>query len=302
MFELEAYLLRPAGSHMSTVEHLKKLKVELVIPSFNRIDLLVETLSKVRTLYPDIRICLGLQGTVPEDFLKQTGQDPRLRIIMLSSPGTTPTLNRCIFSSQADIVLILDDDAVPHFGWLESHLDAFSQDPELTYTTGREVRIAKGTTSFSDWIRIMVECLFGLFLARDKKLNGRIVAWTNKIGLIFGNVDQPGFCVINSARGCNMAVRRSSFTELGGFNDRFRGNAYLFESEFGIRMAKKGKFGQYRGDAIVIHHEVSSGGSRAGKSQWFKDYLFNHRFMIDQLGPQAWLGSLPRLIKKLFFS
>lgn len=252
-------------------------------------------------IYPDIPICLGLQGHVPDDFLKHVAQYLGLRIIMLSSPGTTATLNRCIFSSQADIVLIVDDDAVPHFGWFESHMAAFAQEPDLAYTAGREVRSAKGKTSISVWIWIMVEWFFGLFVGRDKKLNGRIVAWTSKVGLIFGNFDQPGFCLINSARGCNMAVRRSSFTDLGGFNDHFRGNAYLFESEFGIRMAKKGKYGQYRGDAIVIHYEVPFGGSRAGKTQWFKDYLFNHRFMIDQLGPQAWLGSLPRLIKKLIF-
>ena len=278
-----------------------KLTAELIIPSYNRVTVLQKTLQKIRTIYPDIPICLGFQGEVPDDFLKQLKDDPGIRFIMVSPPGTTPTLNRCIFSSQADIVLILDDDAVPHFGWLESHMAAFFHDPHLAYTAGREVRSEKGRSSFSDWVRIMVECFFGLFINKDKKLNGRIVAWTSKVGLIFGNFDQPGFCTINTARGCNMAIRRSCFNDLGGFNDRFRGNSYLFEAEFGLRMAKTGNYGRYRGDAIVIHQEVSSGGSRAVKSQWFRDYLFNHRFLINQLGPQAWLGSLPRLIKRRFF-
>ncbi len=278
------------------------LSAELVIPSYNRIDTLRKTLKQVRLLYPGMRICLGLQGEVPDQFQKEASLDPNMRVQKMPAPGTTPTLNQCIFSSQADIILILDDDAVPHFGWFESHMAAFSNDPELAYTAGREVRSTKEKSSFSEWVRIMVEWFFGLFLGPDKKLNGRIVAWTNRLGLIFGNFDQPGICTINAARGCNMAIRKTAFMKIGGFNDRFRGNAYLFEAEFGARMALAGKYGQYRGDAIVIHHEVPSGGSRAGKSQWFKDYLFNHKFFIKALGPQAWLGSIPRLVKKGFFN
>lgn len=278
------------------------MTAELVIPSYNRIATLQTTLKQIRMIYPDLRICLGLQGEVPREFQEQMARDPNVRVLQLPTPGTTLALNGCIFSSQADIVLISDDDSVPHFGWLESHTAAFARDPDLAYTAGREVRSTKEKSSFSNWVRILVEAIFGVFLSRSNKLNGRIVGWTNGIGMIFGNLDQPGTCVINTPRGCNMAVRRSSFTELGGFNDRFRGNAYLFEADFGIRMAKKGKFGQYRGDAIVIHHEVPSGGSRAVSSQWFKDYLFNHRFIINLLGPQAWLGSLPRLVKRRLFS
>ena len=280
----------------------KNLTAELVIPSYNRITTLQTTLKQIRTIYPDLRICLGLQGEVPRGFQEQMDRDPNVRLLQLPSPGTTPALNRCISSSQADIVLISDDDSVPHFGWLESHMTAFASDQGLAYTAGREVRSTKEKSSFSDLVRIVVEAFFGMFLSRNKILNGRIVGWTNGIGLIFGNLDQPGTCMINTPRGCNMAVRRSSFTELGGFNDRFRGNAYLFEADFGIRMAKKGKYGQYRGDAIVVHHEVPSGGSRAVSTQWFHDYLFNHRFLIALLGPQAWIGSLPRLVKRRLFS
>jgi cellulose synthase/poly-beta-1,6-N-acetylglucosamine synthase-like glycosyltransferase len=285
---------------MVILEHI--LTAELVIPSYNRIATLQTTLNQIRMIYPDLRICLGLQGEMPHEFLEQMDRDPNVRVLRLTAPGTTPTLNSCIFSSQADIVLVSDDDSVPHFGWLESHMKAFSQDPDLAYTAGREVRSTKEKSSFSSLIRILVEAIFGMFLSRNKKLNGRIVGWTNSIGLIFGNLDQPGTCVINTPRGCNMALRRSFFTEIGGFNERFRGNAYLFEADFGIRMAKKNKLGQYRGDAIVIHHEVPSGGSRAARSQWFEDYLFNHRFIIDLLGPQAWLGSLPRLVKRRLFN
>lgn len=226
-----------------------------------------------------------------------------IRIEKLTVPSTTITLNHCISSSGADIVVILDDDASPHFGWLESHTAAFTIDPDLAYTSGREVRSTQARSSFSDWVRIATESLFGLFIAENKKLHGRIVGWINGVGLIFGNFDQPGTCLINSPRACNMAVRKRIFLALGGFNEKFGGNAWGFEADFGLRAARKGCYGRYVGNAIVIHEEVRSGGSRERtKSGWFKDYVFNHRILIQNLGPQAWIGSVPRLLKKLFFS
>ena len=279
-----------------------KLKVELVIPTYNRIDILLGTLRSVRTLYPDLKVCIGLQGDKPTNHDDETLRKYRhLRIETLAEPGTTRTLNHCIQSSDADVILILDDDAVPHFGWLESHVSAFESDPDLTYTSGREIRFRMGRSVYSDVVRIIVELIFSMFLKKGMTINGRIVGWTNRLGLIFGNFDQPGACSINSPRGCNMAVRKVSFTKIGGFRDSYRGNAWGFEADFGLRMAKAGKYGRYVGDAIVIHQEAPSGGSRqASKGQWFKDYLHNQKILISNLGPLGWIGALPRLIRNFF--
>jgi GT2 family glycosyltransferase len=279
------------------------LSVEIVIPSYKRLSVLIETVKKIRQIYPTIRICLGLQGELPEtETLAALSSDANLRIEKMPSPSSTVTITECIRSSSADVVLILDDDAAPCFGWMESHVAAFEQDPDLAYTGGREVRLTKGFTGFSVFVRIVVESFFGLFLSRDKKVNGRIISWFNGIGLFFGNFDSPGTCRINSARGCNMAVRREVFLEAGGFCPAIVGNGYLFEVEFGLRLAKQGRLGKYLGDAIVIHREVSSGGSRAaGRMKWFLDYLHNHRQVIKIIGPQAWIGSVPRLVKRLLY-
>ncbi len=281
----------------------QSLTVELVIPSYNRLSILRNTLKQVRMLYPDLNICLGLQGEKPDqDFQDQLESDPCVRVEVLPVPSTTGTLNHCILSSQADIILSLDDDAVPCFGWLEAHVAAFTRDTDLVYTSGREIRSTKGISAFSDWFRIMTEWFFGLFVGCDKKLQGRIVGWINWIGLIFANFDQPGTCKINSPREGNMGIRRELFLKFSGFNKAFRGNAWGFGADFGLRLAREGKFGQYLGDAIIIHHEVSFGGSRESKkAQWFSDFFSNNKLLIHNLGPQAWIGSLPRLVKKRLF-
>jgi GT2 family glycosyltransferase len=277
--------------------------VELIIPSYNRPIILMDTLQSIRKLYPELKICLGIQGDLPTDSrFNELKEDVNLRFELLPVPSLTTTLNHCIRTSNADIVLVLDDDAVPFFNFVESHRTAFVSDPGLAFTTGREVRFEKKRSAFSEWIRIMVEFLFGLFIGADKKINGRIIGWTTKVGIIFGNFDQPGTCKINTPRGCNMAFRRDFFLQIGGFNESFRSNAWGNESHLGWRLTKQGKYGRYLGDALAIHREVSTGGCReTAKQQGFKDFLFNNMLLIDILGPQAWLGSFPRLIKKRFF-
>ena len=244
-----------------------------------------------------------MQGNKPDAaFQTQLENDRLIRIEQSSLPSTTRSLNHCIRTSDADIILILDDDAVPCFGWAESHVAAFCADPGLIYTCGREIRSTKGRSALSEGIRILIESIFGLFLKKDKKINGRIVGWINNLGLLFCNFDQPGICAINTPRGCNMAIRKEPFITLNGFNENFKGNAWGFETDFGLRVARIHKLGRYIGDAIVIHREASGGGSREhGRSQWFRDFMYNHKVLISNLGPQAWLGSLPRLIKKLLF-
>jgi hypothetical protein len=36
-----------------------------------------------------------------------------------------------------------------------------------------------------------------------------------------------------------------------------------------------------------------------GRIRWFLDYMHNHRQVMRLAGPQAWIGSMPRLVKRL---
>jgi len=139
-------------------------------------------------------------------------------------------------------------------------LDHGVSDPGLFYTCGREIRVRSIRPAYADSIRLLFEAFFRKFLPKDVSLQGRIVGWTSSTGLIFGNFNQPGTCRINTPRGCNMAVRKAAFAAIGGFNGFFRGNAWGFEAEFGLRMARAGEYGRFLGDAAVLHYEVPAGG------------------------------------------
>ncbi len=275
------------------------MKIELVIVSYRRGDILAASLKSIRQLYPDLPICLGLQGAEAEGLARQTEQDFGVRTVCLEAPSVTESLNRCILSSKADVVLLLDDDAVPCVGWLEAHDTAFEADPDLAYSCGREIRVHKGRSVLSEALRMAAETLLRLVVPSRAVIKGRIVGWLTFYGVLLGNLDQPGSCLINAPRGCNMGIRTSTFREFGGFSTAFRGNAWGFEPEYGIRLAQRGKLGRYLGDAVVLHSEASIGGTRQQQGRaWFADFLHNHRVLMRTVGRQGWFGAMPRLFAK----
>ena len=97
-----------------------------------------------------------------------------------------------------------------------------------------------------------------------------------------------------------MAIRRQLFLEQGGFDGSFVGNAWGFGADFGLRMAKRGLLGRYVGSAIIVHYEARIGGTRMKPpAHWFRDFMHNQSIVNRNLGPQAWLGSIPRILKYL---
>lgn len=163
-----------------------RLSCEVVIPSYKRFENLKTTVAGIRQLYPTLKICLGLQGDMPGPELEQElSADPNLRIEKMPSPSSTVTMTTCIKSSSADIILILDDDAVPVHGWVEAHRAAFENDPDLAYTGGREVRLTRKRPPFEDIICIINEWIFGLFLPETGKSTAG--SWDGSIGSGFSS-------------------------------------------------------------------------------------------------------------------
>jgi GT2 family glycosyltransferase len=275
------------------------MKTELVIVSYRRSDILAASLESIRQLYPELPICLGLQGAEAEELARRMENAFGVRTECLEAPSVTDSLNRCILSSTADVVLLLDDDAVPCAGWLEAHCTAFEANPDLAYSCGREIRVNKGRSVPSEALRMAVETLLRLVVPKGAVIKGRIVAWLTPFGVLLGNFDQPGTCLINAPRGCNMGIRTSVFRDLGGFGTAFRGNAWGFEPEYGARLARQGRLGRYLGDAVVLHSEAKSGGTRQQTGRaWFADFLHNHRVLMGTIGRRGWFGAMPRLLAK----
>ncbi|MBC6715563.1 glycosyltransferase [Aurantimonas sp. DM33-3] len=277
------------------------IKAEVIIPSLGRLEVLNATLVAIRRLYPDLPIRVALQGDDCRDAVYRNMGEANFTVDYRETPGLIPALNASIRHSAAEICILLDDDAVPCDGWLEAHLGTMSRYPEAAYCYGREVNTTRWRSPVSELLRMGSEAVFGLFLPRETKLRGRIVGWTNGLGVVFGNFFLPGTCVINAPAEGNLAVRRALFLDSGGFDERFRGNAWGYGPQWGLRLAAKGHYGRYCGDAIMIHRQHASGGTRsAQRSVWYEDFVANNRLMWTEVGPFGWVGALPRLARRYF--
>lgn len=279
---------------------LVSVRCEIIIPSYNRLNRLFQTVRFVCGLYPDIALRLAIQGEAPSgDFAIFIDQHERIKVSHRVQPGVVDALNAAIQETDAEVILLLDDDALPCPGWLEGHVSGLLSSPDVAYTCGREVNVVQGRTAVSEILRITAEMSLGLFVPRSRRIGGRIIGWTTSAGMVFANFCLPGRAVINAPMEGNFAIRVDDFQQMNGFDARFKGNAWGYGLELGYRFARMGRNGLYVGDAIILHYPHPSGGSRNRRGRkWFKDYVHNNSILVRTIGPIAWLGAIPRLIKR----
>lgn len=273
------------------------MRFEAVVVSYGREKVLLENHAALRALYPELPVCWGIQGPLSGEISAAVESDPHLRLEHREQPHITAALNQCIRSSEVDVVIMLDDDARPCPGWLEAFEAAFAVYPDAAYIMGREIRTrCHGLGGLL--ARGLLEAACRPFAPAEALSAGRLVGWINSAGLLLGNFDLPGVCLINAPRGCNLALRRAAWERLGGFSEDFTGNQWGFEVDFGLRARHAGLKGIFWGAAMAVHDQESGGGTRAVRS-WgsLRHAVHNHVQVNRHLGWCGWIGALPRLAR-----
>ena len=284
----------------TAAELIEQGRCEIVIPSYNRPARLRDTLQGIRGFHPTVPIRVVVQGDpLDASLLSFIETDGRIVSLYRSSPGVVAAINAAAEATDAEIMLILDDDASPCPGWLEAHVTGLLSSPEIAYSCGREVNVVNGRSAISELARIFSELTLGIFVSRKHRIGGRIIGWTTPFGFVFGNFNLPGRAVINAPMEGNFAIRTADFRDIGAFDKRFIGNAWGYGPELGYRFARNGRYGVYVGDAIILHYPHPSGGTRAKRGKkWMQDYVHNNRILIQTIGWLGWLGAAPRFIKR----
>ena len=133
----------------------------------------------------------SLTGTLSGEISAAVESDPHLRLEHREQPHITAALNQCIRSSEADVAIMLDDDARPCPGWLEAFEAAFAAYPDAPYIMGREIRTrCHGLGGLL--ARGLLEAMCRPFAPAEALSAGRLVGWINGAGLLLGNFDLPG--------------------------------------------------------------------------------------------------------------
>ncbi len=218
------------------------LSVSVVIPTKGREQVLMDTLSSLQNqIYKPDEIIVVDQNPQPSlnilNFLKSI---PTARHVHNQKQGLVENYNRCLKEAKGEIIIFVDDDVLVEPELVLSHLGIYS-DLTVGAVAGR-VRSLK-----------------------DEKNSGKsspaakFNRWTGQVAFEFNS---PNFGIIQFAQGANMSFRRKYLLEAGGFDSKFDGNGYFFETEAGLRLERLGFRTVFCPQADLIHLVEKSGGAR----------------------------------------
>lgn len=197
--------------------------------------------------------------------------DPRLSLLTQAERSLPLARNAGIAATTAEIVLFFDDDTEILPGCLDAHRAAYG-DPAVGAVTGRII---------------------------ERVLRPNAPRTVNRVGIsgrIRVNLEGDVPCEIDSLKGANMSVRRTSLDRLrergrhGPFDPAYGGTALLEESDLSARLRARGWRILFQPSAGVVHLHEPSGGVRAGAPDalWWRfhntaRYLRLHRGIASLL-------------------
>jgi len=150
----------------------------------------------------------------------------RVRLVDEPKVGAYAARNRGVAAARGDIIVFTDADCTPDIGWLRHHLDALA-DPGVEIVLGGR-RPGRSTTP----LRLMM------------------VYEETKAAIIFGGADTTLFFGYTN----NMAVRKRTLLEMGGFQEVQRGADSMFVRQLVDR--RRAGVVRYCPAAAITHLEI----------------------------------------------
>lgn len=243
--------------------------LSIVLPTVNRPDTVSALVGQLlNEEYPDFEIVVIDQSRTPNEHLRNH-PDGRVRYVRSDIVGTCHARNLGVAEARGDIVLFLDDDSeVSQMTLLSVHAENY-RDPSISGVGGR-------------------------VLDRNRQLNREQrgpVCTVSRTGRVFPNATGTVRQFITAPRGGHMSFRREAIQAVGGFDERFRGNAMREETDFSLRVVKAGRRIVFDPRAEVTHLALGHGGSRmaADRLAWYRDFFYNEALFFHKHFPSVYL-------------
>lgn len=259
--------------------------VSVVIPTYGREGVLLDTVRSVLALAepPDEVLVIDQTEEHESDTaaaLHAWASEGVVRWIRLPRPSIPVAMNTGLREARSQVVLFLDDDVVPEPGLVAVH------------------RGAHGGPS--------VAAVVGMVLQPGEEP----VPGSGRRGATQGLGADLGFrfcssepCEIANVMAGNLSVNRDAALACGGFDERFVGVAYRFETEFARRLKRHGGRIVYEPRAAIRHLKAPSGGTRtwgdhrtsARPEHSVGDYYFA---LLEGRGLERWRYVLRRIVRE----
>lgn len=212
-----------------------RAKISVVIPTFGREKVLLETISALRGLHPHPLEVVIIDQTLDHEpstlnQLKRYQIEEEITWIRLEQPSITHAMNVGLQRAKGEIVLFLDDDIIPHENLIEAHLKAHKSGHVIV--AGQVLQPGELPLPPSD----------------------------TTVPFRFNSNRQE---FITEFIGCNFSVNRDLALSLGGFDENFVQVAYRYEAEFADRALAGGGRIWFEPSASVRHLRTERGGTRS---------------------------------------
>jgi GT2 family glycosyltransferase len=207
--------------------------VTVVIPTFERHQVLIDTLDRVLGLEPraDEVLVVDQSPSHPpaiECRLAELDAKAGIRWLRLAPPSIPRAMNLGLRTATSDVVLFLDDDVVPVSDLVARHLAAYSESG-VVVVAGQVLQPGESP-----------EPLGGARFSFRSSLRQRV----------------------DEVIGCNFSVRRESALACGGFDENFVQVAYRYEADFCRRVRPHGGI-LFEPAATLRHLRATAGGTRS---------------------------------------
>lgn len=262
------------------------VRLSVVIPTFGRDNVLIETLSSLLSLESQADEILVMDQTPEHDtatrsLLTRWHDQRRISWHRLPQPSITKAMNHGLRSAEGSHVLFLDDDIMPHGGLVTKHFLAHCKDASLWATVGQVIQ---------PW-----------------QTPEEVHASRHQCGLstdfdfpFHSTIDQD----VQNVMAGNLCVHRERALSIGGFDENFQGSAFRFETEFARRVGNAGGTIRFLGSAGIDHLRVPSGGTRNTGSHLTsadpKHGIGDHYYAFLHGAPgEAWRYSIQRVFREI---
>ncbi|KKD34942.1 glycosyltransferase family 2 protein [Limnoraphis robusta] len=216
------------------------MTITVLIPTYRRPQDLancLEGLKKQTRQVDEILVVVRDIDTETWAFFRSFNQeDLPLRILTAIAPGQVAALNLGLEAAQGDIIAITDDDAIPHFDWLERIETHFISNPKIAGVGGRDWTYRNGK------------------LEDNPKQNVGQIQWFGRV-IPHHNLGVGEARSVDWLKGANMSYRRSTIGE-HRFDERLKGKGAQGRNDlaFSVQLKKAGWILIYDPKVAVDHY------------------------------------------------
>ncbi len=222
---------------------MKNNSATVIIPTLNRVKTAINTLSKLESQTSnqfDV-IVVDQSDQIDSGLKDYKSEKYRYKYIHENIKNLPNARNIGAEHANGDILIFIDDDVIPNDDYIASYINVFSKNNEFSIIGGK----IKEDNSL-------------VMINKPSIIGGKISCYgkTQKNFM----ADVAGEC--DWVVGCNFAVKRSWFIDVGGFDTNYIGNAILEDADFCFNIKRKGGVVMYSPEPYLHHLRESSGGTR----------------------------------------